>query len=136
MRKVWTLALGAGLAMTLAACSSGGGGDGTATCTPHGPALRITARNVSFDTDCLAAPADRPLTIAFDNEDSGTPHNVSISSDAASDALFTGERFSGVKTETYRVPALDAGTYRFQCDVHPSMDGTFVVAQPPAPPSK
>ncbi len=53
---------------------------------------------------------------------------------ALADALFKGEIFNGVKTETYHVPVLDPGTYHFRCDAHPSMEGTFVVAEP-APPS-
>jgi hypothetical protein len=43
--------------------------------------------------------------------------------------LFVGEVFSGPDVVTYEVPALDAGTYFFRCDVHPTtMTGTFLVA--------
>jgi plastocyanin len=41
--------------------------------------------------------------------------------------VFTGDLVTGVADTTYQVPALDAGTYRFQCDVHPTMNGTFIV---------
>jgi len=34
---------------------------------------------------------------------------------------------TGVADTTGQVPALDAGTYRFRCDVHPTMNGTFIV---------
>jgi copper-containing nitrite reductase len=101
----------------------------TASCTPSGTALKLVAHNVAFDTSCLAAPAGKPFTIAFDNQDPGVPHNVSIyTDDTATKPLFTGEMVTGPKKVTYKVDALPAGTYFFRCDVHPTtMTGTFVV---------
>jgi nitrite reductase (NO-forming) len=100
-----------------------------AACDPNGTKLSIAALNVMFDTDCLAAPADTPFTIAFDNQDAGVPHNVSIyTDDTATKALFTGEMVNGPKKVTYSVKGLPAGTYFFRCDVHPTtMTGTFIV---------
>ena len=102
----------------------------TAACSPAGTKLTISAMNAVFDTDCLAAPAGRPFTIAFDNMDPGVPHNVSIYTDSsAATALFTGDLAAGPTTVTYDVGALKPGTYYFRCDVHPTtMFGTFVVA--------
>jgi plastocyanin len=34
---------------------------------------------------------------------------------------------TGPTTVTYDIPALDAGTYYFHCDVHPTMNGSVVV---------
>jgi nitrite reductase (NO-forming) len=100
-----------------------------AACEPDGTKLTLIAHNTVFDEECLAAPAGKPFTIAFDNQDPGIPHNVAIyTDDTASTALFTGELVSGPAKMTYKVPALDAGTYFFRCDVHPTtMTGTFVV---------
>jgi nitrite reductase (NO-forming) len=102
----------------------------TTACTPDGTALSVSAQNVLFSTDCLAAPADTPFTIAFDNLDAGVPHNVSIyTDDSATRALFTGEIVNGPKKVTYSVKALPAGTYFFRCDLHPTtMIGTFIVS--------
>lgn len=99
------------------------------SCTPSGTALSISAQAVHYSTSCLAAPAGKPFTIAFHNQDSGVPHNVAIfNSPAATKVLFTGQIVTGPTTAAYHVPALPAGTYYFRCDVHPTaMHGTFVV---------
>jgi plastocyanin len=97
----------------------------SASCAPNGTELSISAADLSFDKDCLAAPADTAFTIAFDNT-SQVLHNVAILDGGT--ALFTGPTFTGPKITTYDVPALPAGTYTFRCDVHPTqMTGTFVV---------
>ncbi len=116
------------------ACSSGGGGStGDGNCAPEGTALHLQARNTTFDASCLAAPAGQKFTETFENQDPGVPHSFQIlEKDPAQvpDAklLFKGKVVSGPLTTTYDVSALNAGTYFFQCQVHPSkMNGTFVV---------
>ncbi|MGH2681132.1 MAG: cupredoxin domain-containing protein [Actinomycetota bacterium] len=100
-------------------------------CEPTGRTLQVTAQGIAFDTNCLAAPAEDPFEIVFDNQDQGVPHNVAIYTDStAAEALFQGETFTGVAEETYPVDPIDAGDYFFRCDVHPTqMTGTFVVAE-------
>lgn len=102
--------------------SDGGG-------TSGGTELKLTATNILFDTDALSAPAGTPFTVFFDNMDPGIPHNFSIyTDDTATTALFTGDMITGPDTITYEIPALDAGTYFFRCDVHPTtMIGTLTV---------
>ena len=106
-----------------------GGSGSAASCKPNGTALTASAMNMAFDASCLAAPANKPFTIAFNNMDPGVPHNISIYADSsATKALFTGDLVTGPGTITYKVGALPAGTYVFRCDVHPTqMTGTFVV---------
>lgn len=100
---------------------------GPPPCEPSGSDLAIAALDVAFDTDCLAAPAGEPFTINFDNQDT-LPHNVAIYTEQGGEQLFSGELITGPATMAYEVPALDPGVYFFQCDVHPNMTGTFVVA--------
>jgi plastocyanin len=103
----------------------GGGGEtnGPQACAPAAT-VQVTASGLAFQPDCLAAPADTPFKIVFDNQDPDQ-HNVAI--DDGSTNLFRGAIFGGPKTETYSVPALPAGQYTFKCDVHPQMTGTFKV---------
>jgi plastocyanin len=97
--------------------------------------LSVTAKNIAFDTNCLAAPPDTAFSISFDNQDAGTPHNVEIYSDSSATKRLGGatgptDTIVGVSSTSYKVDPLPAGIYFFKCDVHPQMNGTFVVAKP------
>jgi plastocyanin len=86
------------------------------------------AQAIQFDTTCLAAPVGQDFTIAFDNRDPDQ-HNVAIyTTPEATEPVFVGEIFPGPDTRTYEVPAIEeTGDLFFRCDVHPGMNGTFVV---------
>lgn len=114
--------------------TDGGGDGGPPPCEPEGTELQIAApvgaAGSGFETDCLAAAAGDAYTIAFDNQDSGVPHNVAIyDSEQAAQEFFVGEIITGPDTITYEPDPIDeAGQYFFRCDVHPTtMTGTFVV---------
>lgn len=93
-----------------------------------GPVVKIAAANIAFDKAALEAPADTPFQIQFSNNDA-QPHNVAIlSAPGSTEPLFRGAIITGPKETTYKVEALPAGSYPFQCDVHPTMSGTFTVA--------
>jgi plastocyanin len=109
-----------------AGCS--GGASGQSAGRSAGPdALKIAAKDLSFSTNTLSAPANKPFQIAFDNQES-PPHNVAIYKDAsAAEKLFGSDPFSGPASVVYDVPALRPGTYFFRCDVHPAMSGQLTV---------
>ncbi len=88
-------------------------------------AVAIEAKDISFATKTVSAPANKPFVIDFDNED-GAPHNVVIV-DGSGRTQFEGEVFGGSAHMLYDVPALAAGTYTFKCAVHPDMTGTLTV---------
>jgi plastocyanin len=98
--------------------ASGGppAGEPTADATVH-------AQGIAFVDTSFTAPADKPFTLAFVNEDQGTPHNIELK-DASGGVAFKGEVFNGVETKVYDVPALAAGSYPYVCSVHPNMTGT------------
>ena len=93
---------------------------------PSGPVVQISAQNIKFSTDQLAAPANTPFQLEFQNNDDGIPHNVEIK-DGNGATVFNGEVFSGVSKQDYAVPAMAAGTYKFLCSVHTNMTGTLTV---------
>ena len=106
------------------------------TCQPDGTKLQISApagaSTSGFDKNCLAAPAGKPLTIDFNNQDA-TIHNLEIFTDSSATTRLGGAKdasdfIAGGSTATYKVDSLKEGTYFFRCDIHPTvMTGTFVV---------
>jgi len=91
--------------------------------------LNITAQDVEFDMDTITVPAGANVTMAFDNRDEGVPHNVAVYTDPSmAEEIFVGEIITGPAEITYTFTAPEEpGTYYFQCDVHPSMNGDFIV---------
>ncbi|MEX0790096.1 MAG: cupredoxin domain-containing protein [Actinomycetota bacterium] len=90
-----------------------------AAAPPGPPAVTLAATETTFDFGSLTVPAGREFGLALQNR-SSVPHNLSIRS--AGEVLFTGETFTGPRTVTYGVPALEAGDYTFVCDLHPPAD--------------
>jgi len=84
--------------------------------------VTIHAQGIAYLDTSFTAPAGKPFTLAFVNEDQGTPHNVELKN-ASGAVAFKGEIFSGVATRVYEVPALPAGTYPYVCSVHSNMTG-------------
>jgi len=98
------------------------GGSGGPSAGPEADAV-VHAKNIAFVETSLTAPADRPFTLGFVNEDPGALHNVELK-DGGGTSVFKGEIFAGVDTRVYDVPALAAGAYTFLCTVHPTMTGS------------
>lgn len=106
-----------------------GGTDPAAPCSPSGSTVSIVASGTKFDKACLAAPANQPFTLNYDNRDRVTHNIVFLESHTSTEILFRAEIFMGPKTSTFNVAPLKAGTYVFHCEVHPGiMTGTLVVA--------
>jgi len=138
----------AAAALLLGACGGGGtarhdmsamSGDTTTTttttttvaaesCLAGGDSLTLVASGTKFDVTCLDVPADTALNIVYDNRDN-TGHSLAVvGSRTSTEVLFRSDIIGGPATTTLSVPPLQAGTYVFQCEVHPSqMRGTFIV---------
>ncbi len=125
------------IGFVLAACSSGGDGSdggGAGACPGTGGTVtvadgeaRICADDLAFDATTISAPAGEEFNITFTNAES-VPHNVAVYTEEGGDEIFIGEVITGPDVTTQLpIPALDAGTYYFQCDIHPDMNGTIVV---------
>jgi plastocyanin len=113
------------LVAVTAACSSASGGQ-PASAGPVDPnAPLITAQGNVFSPATLTVKAGKAFGLTLDNKDSA-PHNMAIFKDAsAAEGISIGEIVSS-KSVAQQVPALEAGTYFFRCDVHKEMTGTIV----------
>jgi plastocyanin len=110
------------------AAPSGGGRPGGSQAGGAGD-VTIVAANLQFEGGPSAshnAPAGKPFTIKFVNNDAAIPHNVAIR-DATGSEIWKGDIVAGVASRIYTVIPLKAGSYTFLCDVHPTMTGTLVV---------
>ncbi len=107
---------------------------GTITVQKGAGGVTVVAKDTAFDTDEIQLPADTPSTLTLDNEDP-FDHNLSIYEDdsASGEPLFTFEPFAGPASKPFDVPAIPEGEYYFHCDIHPTMNGTVVVAPGPPP---
>ena len=98
-------------------------------------ALDLVASGTAFDPQCLVAPAAEGFQVNFDNQDPVTttgPHNVVIATDQgaiATDPIAKSPDVAGPDQVTFDVPAIDAGSYFFQCTFHPTMTGTLVAIE-------
>jgi cytochrome c oxidase subunit 2 len=104
-------------------------------CTETGKAateIEITSPNgrAEFDQECVYAKAGEKITINFVNG-GGMPHNVAIvkGTDVGSSVLAAGPIVNdGSEKSVTDVPAQPAGDdYTFFCQVHPLMQGRYVV---------
>jgi len=102
-----------------------------ATAAPAQPSeITLVASSVRFEQRSLAAPAGE-VTIAFDNRDQGVSHNVHVfrGNDASGDDIGATEIETGAIRQTLALGDLAAGSYFYQCDVHPSqMTGTLTIS--------
>jgi plastocyanin len=92
-----------------------------------GQTINLVAKNFAFDKSTITVSAGAQVTISFDNQDSA-PHNFALyTNSAATDVIFKGTIITATQTAyTFQAPAAP-GSYYFRCDVHPNMNGTFLV---------
>jgi plastocyanin len=100
--------------------------DASGRCTrAEGGEVQLEAQNLSFDTGCISISGNGTTRVELRNRDS-TGHTFSVYD--GNDEVLKGAVTDGGEDRTYRLAGLDPGTYRFQCDIHPSMEGTLRVS--------
>ncbi len=117
------------VAVLIAACSSGESPEPGATATVVDGAVTITVAELAFDAGTIEATAGEAFTITLENADS-VPHNISIYTEEGGEEIVVGEIIDGGDSVDVEVPALEAGTYFFVCDLHTTMNGSVVVTAP------
>jgi plastocyanin len=91
--------------------------------------IRIAAENIEFSTDSMDMPASTEVTVVFENKES-VPHNWSMYQSKGGDPIVEGEILNTPGSEEVSFTTPEAGTYYFQCDVHPDqMNGSVNVTE-------
>jgi mono/diheme cytochrome c family protein/plastocyanin len=115
-------------------CWSGTAGGGTpapqASLGPGATILDLTAQNIAFNPLSLSAPAGTAFGINFDMKDAGVGGHDADILDSTGKKIVDNPVVMDPGTQEYVIPALPAGTYKYQCSVHPSvpnMNGTLTV---------
>lgn len=129
-RPLTALTLTAALGLTAAGCGSddnGGGSTSTpaaaSTSTPAATAtgsgeVKIAMKNIAFAPDAVTVKVGQKITWT---DEEPVEHNVVAQSGATfeSDIFGEGKSFSYTPTK--------AGTIKYECTLHPGMDGTITV---------
>jgi plastocyanin len=115
---------GSGAAPAAPAGGSGAPASGGPSEAPKAD-VTITAKGIAFTTTAVTIPAGKAFTLAFDNQDSGTLHDILIKAQDGTTAYHTTPLLTGPAVKVYDVPAIAAGQYTFACTVHPAMQGTI-----------
>jgi len=89
--------------------------------------IALVAAGIKFNVSTLSGPANKPFTIHFDNQDNQISHDVDIL-DSTGKKVVDNKDFPGPAAKDYPIPALAAGTYKFECSIHPAqMNGQLTV---------
>ena len=120
MPRFLPLILAAGLAGPLAC-----GGD-EADAGPPVTAMTIVSPASEFDVEAFAVRAGEEVTVTYDNQDDGVPHNLRFDLKGAPSPQT--ETANGPDIQTITFSVAEPGDYTYVCDVHPAaMRGTLVV---------
>lgn len=126
-----TKLLGLFLAITLVAVACGGDDDNGGSTATQAPAattaapttVAVTALNFAFDKPSISVPRNTQVTVNFTNSDANTPHDFGVSVPGTSRVAVC----TGPCTGSITFDSGAAGTFAFNCQVHPTMTGTFTV---------
>jgi heme/copper-type cytochrome/quinol oxidase subunit 2 len=94
------------------------------------PVLKVSAKDIAFDTKTLEVPANQPFVIDFKNEDvAAVTHDIEIRQSDGTTVVQKQEAIPGGTEQQYQYEPLPAGTYTFICSIHPvpAMTGTLTV---------
>ena len=115
--------LAALVALPVAGC---GGDDEDAAAAPEGPvtSLTITSTDLSFDIEAFEVPVGEEVTVTYENDHEGVPHNLHVDTGGPDEPITEVE--DGPVTQELTFTLDEPGEVPYLCDVHPAtMRGTI-----------
>lgn len=119
--------------LILTACSGAASSQAPAGRTPDAGTTyehTVTAKGIAFDVLQMEVKADQPFQVYFRNQDPSTvPHDIDVRDSKGNKIVVDQATIPGGTEVVYDFKALAAGTYKFECSVHPipAMTGTLTV---------
>ena len=98
----------------------------------HGEAVVLTATELAFDTAEMHFPAESEVVVELVNDDVA-PHNWALYETKGGEPIYQGDTIDAGSEASYEFESPEVGTYYFQCDLHPTMNGSVVVAEAEEP---
>ncbi len=83
----------------------------------------VSAENLTFDRAAISVPANTQITVNFTNNDAAIPHDFGVSVPFVPHS----ETCFGPCSASITFDSGQAGSYSFQCSIHPEMVGSFLV---------
>jgi mono/diheme cytochrome c family protein len=123
-------------ATVAAACGQIAGAAGpTPTPAPPSASLEIVAQGIAWDRTLLTAFANQPLTIRVDHRDPGQIHNWALyeGEEPGGELIVATELENGPVIQNLEFGPLDPGSYYYNCEVHPQMEGVLTAVVEGAP---
>ena len=98
--------------------------------TEPATAVTLVAKDLKWDLAKLYFKADQTVTVTVDNKDAGIPHNFGVwdSSKKSKELFKPPTNVEGGAKGDYQVSPLKKGTYFFECEIHPTMNGSVEVS--------
>jgi hypothetical protein len=99
-----------------------------ATLPPGTVVLTAAGFTNTFDKTKITFRGEGPYVVKFNNQDTGVLHNWALYQSRGGAVIFQGQNITGVASIDYTFPPPPAGTYFYQCDIHPqTMTGEATV---------
>ena len=97
---------------------------GPSTTAHEARTITIVAKNIAFVPNKVAIATNEDVKIVIDNQDASVPHNIHF----LTPKEVKTDTKNGVSQQSARLKVDKAGTYKYLCDVHPTMTGELTVS--------
>jgi plastocyanin len=96
-------------------------------CAPPSLRVAVYSDTHAFEPAVVTVPAGERFILEYTNDEPDAQHNIAVYTEEGGEAIAVSEDIIGPDAVTeVEVRALDLGTYYFQCDIHPFMNGILV----------